>query len=234
MPRCGPIALTYLFATVAAWADSQPGVVGDLLVFYTTGNLNVVRLEDGAPLKVAGRITLASHNALHAQSSCADQIILLLWDEVEVYSLAEPAAPKRVAAFQIGKQRAAASGNPRIERTGAATFLVISPIGAAELTVDPERKLWSMADIAFTADFQRKAQVSTPETESARLELVSDRDSGRPRVMKESARFRYERLWKSRTRPGLMIHTEYLRKVDKASGKTVSQLLLGEEQETID
>jgi len=32
----------------------------------------------------------------------------------------------------------------------------------------------------------------------------------------------------------VITHSEYLRKVDKARGKTVSQLLLGEEVETID
>lgn len=30
------------------------------------------------------------------------------------------------------------------------------------------------------------------------------------------------------------MHSEYLRKVDRARGETVAELLLGEEQETID
>jgi hypothetical protein len=91
-----------------------------------------------------------------------------------------------------------------------------------------------LVDIEMTPDLQQKAQTSSPEVESARLALVSDRDSGRPRVVKESAKFRYERLWKHRTKPGLIIHSEYLRKVDRARGKIVAELLLGDEQETID
>jgi hypothetical protein len=111
---------------------------------------------------------------------------------------------------------------------------MISPVGAAELTVDPAGKRWSLADIEMTPDLQLKAHALSPEMEPARLALISDRDTGRPRVLKESVRFRYERLWKRRSKPGLVIHSEYLRKVDIASGKTVGQLLLGEEQETID
>jgi hypothetical protein len=236
---CARAAALLVFAALSGRAESQPCVVGNLLVFYTQGSngarsLNVVSMEDGAALKVIGRASIASHNAIHAQSAREDQIILLLWDQVEIYSLAEPSAPKRVAAFQLRTQRAFTSGNPRIERTDDRRFLIISPVGAAELIVDPGKRGWSLADIEMTPDLQRKAQSSSSEAESARLAVVSDRDSGRPRVLKESAKFRYERVWKRRTKPGLIIHSEYLRKVDRALGKTVAEFLLGEEQETID
>jgi hypothetical protein len=229
----------FVCAALAGHAESQLRTVGNLFVFYAPGpngapTLNVVSAEDGAPLKVIGRVPLASSKAIHAQSSFEDQIILLLWDEVEVYSLAEPSAPKRVAAYPIRSQIAGASGNPRIEATAERRFLIISPVGAGELVVDPAAKRWSLTDVEMTPALQQKARTQTPEEESAGQALVSDRDSGRPRVLKESARFRYERLWKRRTKPGLIVHLEYLRKVDKVRGKTVAELLLGEELETID
>ena len=237
--RCALAAVLFVFAALTGRAESQPSTVGNLLVFYTTDSngarsLNVVSMEDGSALEIIGRASIASHNALHAQSTFENQIILLLWDQVEVYSLAEPSAPKRVATYQLRNQRALTCGNPRIERTADRRFLMISPVGAAELIVDPEGKRWSLVDIEMTPDLQQKAQASSPEVESERLAMVNDRDSGRPRVLKESAKFRYEKLWKRRTKPGLIIHSEYLRKVDRARGETVAELLLGEEQETID
>lgn len=232
-------AVLFVFAALTGRAESQPSTVGNLLVFYTTGtngvrSLNVVSMEDGAALKIIGRASIASHNTIHAQISFDGHVILLLRDQVEVYSLVEPSAPKRVAAYQLKSHRTITSGNPRIERIADGRFLMISPVGAAELIADPEGKRWSLVDIEMTPELQQKTQASSANAELERLALVSDRDSGRPRVLKESAKFRYERLWKRRTKPGLIIHSEYLRKVDKARGKTVAELLLGEERETID
>ncbi|HEV3202572.1 MAG TPA: hypothetical protein VGZ73_31985 [Bryobacteraceae bacterium] len=235
---CSLAAVLCLFAALSARADSQSTILGNLLIFYTEGSsgriLNVVPMEDRAPLKIIGRAPIALHKAIHAQFPFGNQIILLLWDQVEVYSLAEPSAPQRVASYRLRSQHAAKSGDPRIERTDHRRFLIISPVGAAELSVDPEGKRWTLVDTEMTPELQEKAQTSSPVAESARLALVCDRDTGRPRLLKESARFRYETVWARRTKPGLIIHTEYLRKVDKASGKTAAQLLLGGEQETID
>jgi hypothetical protein len=143
--------------------SGQPTAVGNLLVFCTTGSngvrrLNVVSMEDSTDLKIIGRASIASHKAIHAQSAFEDHIILLLWDEVEVYSVAEPSTPKRVAAFQIRSQRGPMSGCPCIERTADRRFLMISPTGAAELIVDADKKRWSLVDIEMTPDLKQKAQ----------------------------------------------------------------------------
>src|SRR5579872_4691296 len=149
MIRFKATAVLFLLAALNARADTQPTAVGNALVFFGPGsngarNLNVVPMEDRAPLKIIGRTPIASHNALQAQVPFEDQIILLLWDHVEVYSLAQPSKPKRVAAFQLENQRAAKSGNPRIERIDHRKFLILSPVGAAELSIDPDGKCWSL------------------------------------------------------------------------------------------
>jgi len=227
-------AALLLLASFTARADTQPLVIGNLLVYHTARTVNVVPLDDRAALEVSGRIPITSGKAIHAQTSFHDHIILLLWDDVEIYSLVDPTSPKPVAAFQLRTQTTLKSGHPRIEPIAERKFLIISPAGAAELTVDPDGNRWALTDIDLTPALRQKAQTATPESEAARAALVADRDSGRPRVLKESARFRYERFWTRRTKPGVITHSEYLRKVDKARGKTVSQLLLGEEVETID
>jgi len=237
--QCAMATALFVFQALTAHADSQPMVAGDLLVFFAMGgdgnrNLNVVPLVDSTNLKVTGRVAISSHNAIHAQTAFQDHIILLLWDQVEIYSLRQPSSPKRVASYQVRSQRVATSGSPRIEQTGDRKFLILSPAGAAELTADFDGNRWSFVDIDMTPDLEQKAHTLSPEQELMIRALVSDRDSLRPRVLKETARFRYERIWQLRTKPGLIIHTEYLRKVDKAHGKTAAQLLLSEEQETID
>jgi len=232
-------AASFLFLVLTAHADSQPTVLGNLLVFFEEGsdgnrNLNVVPLEESAALRVIGRAAIQSHNAIHAQAAFEDNVILLLWDQVEVYSLKQPSSPKRVASYQIKSQRVSTSGFPRIEQTADRKFLILSPVGAAELTANPDGIRWSLADIEMTSDLEQKAHTLSPAQELSDRALANDRDSLRPRVLKESARFRYERIWERRTKPGLITHTEYLRKVDKAHGKILSRLLLSEEQETID
>jgi len=54
-----------VFAALTGRTESQPSIVGSLLVFYTTGSdgarsLNVVSMEDGADLKSIGRVSTAS------------------------------------------------------------------------------------------------------------------------------------------------------------------------------
>ena len=52
--------------------------------------------------------------------------------------------------------------------------------------------------------------------------------------MRKNQKFRYELVWKDKSKPGEIMHRQYLRKVDVATQKDTSVLLLGEHLETID
>jgi len=238
--RCGTAALLLAISSHACESSGEPVTVGNVLVFCHRGSdgnqtLNVLPMDDGSPLRISGRASIPSHYAIHSMVAYGDQLIVLLWDQVEIYSLADPSAPSRVAAHQLKKQRPDEGGFPHIEPAGDnGKFMVLSPIGAAELRADPDGRTWSLVDVELTADLHDKAVNPSAELVSAIRALVSERDSGRPRLVKETSRFRYELFWKTRMKPGEIFHTQYLRKVDKSRRKAVGQFVLCEELETID
>jgi hypothetical protein len=55
-----------------------------------------------------------------------------------------------------------------------------------------------------------------------------------PLTLAEGDRFRYALVWAETHRPGRIIHRKYVRQLDKASGRTASEILLATDLETID
>lgn len=237
--RAGKRRLGYL--TLAAslllpalcFADCEPSVYAfnNLVVFNActsdgTPQLNVVVLDDAAPLKVNGRVTLPSSRAPDAFASSGDQLIVLRWDRVEIYDLKDTAHPTLAAALQL-EHRASTPGYPRIEQTSPDSYLVLSAIGAAELRHEAGAAKWSLNGLADREEFRRKMSEWPPEHRF-------DANGTETILLRETKAFRYELAWRHQSKPGEFISKQYIRKAQKGSGRVLSQLLVHPIYETID
>lgn len=212
---CGPTAYAY----------------ENRIVFFTCNKsgapeVDVISLDDASPLRVVGRVRLASARSFDAASHYNNHLILLTWNHLDIYDLADPVHPSLVVNFQM-KHQASSRGYERIEKTAENKFQVLSSLGAAELTVEGDTPQWTLKDIQVTPEMQRKMGGRPPES---RFTVESDG----PVPVRESAQFRYELFWKSKVRTGEVLHRQYLRKVEKSTKRVISELLLGERLETID
>jgi len=212
---CGPTAYAY----------------EDRVVFITCGKsgtleLAVIVLNDAAPLRVTGRVPLAASRDFDAAANYKNHVILLTWDRLDIYDLADPAHPNLAVKFQI-KNQGSSPGYDRIEKTAENKVQVLSSRGATELTVEGDTQHWTMKEIPVTPELQRKMADRPPES---RFIIESDK----PVPVRETTQFRYELMWKGKAKSGEYLHRQYLRKVDKNTERAVSELLLGERLETID
>jgi hypothetical protein len=202
-----------------------------VVVFYRCDRngapwLNIVMLDDGAALKVTGRVKTAIKRGIDAYAIYGDRLIVLSWDRTEIYDLKRPAAPTLAATFQL-KNQGAVPGYPRIENMAGNRFLLLSTVGAAELAAEADNGNWKLEDVPRSPEYQRRMGKRPPEDSF-------NSDARDQMVVKETNTFRYELVWKSKTRPGESIRRQYLHKVEKATGRLTSALLMREESETID
>jgi hypothetical protein len=234
--RNGVAALNFLLFMLAGGVcradDCGPTVYayGDRVVLFTCNGagrpeFDVVLLDDTAALKVTGRIPVMARS-FDAAGNYKKQWIVVTWDRLEIYDLADPAHPVSAAKFQLRKQTPT-PGYGRIEQIAENKFLVLSTVGAAELTAENGGAKWSLTDIRQTPDHRRKMTERPPE---ARFSVESDTAL----LVRETPQFRYELIWKGRASPGQFIDRQYLRKVDKSTQRAVSDLVLGRRLETID
>jgi len=206
-------------------------VFENTLVFYKCAAdgsawLNFVALNDEAPLKVAGRVKTAIKRGIDAYGNFGDQLITISWDRVEVYDVKNIAAPKLSATFQL-KDQGSVPGYARIQEIAPGRFLLLETMGAAELTAEENGARWKLQDLPRTSELQKR-MLSTP----ANYNLTSDAVD--LQTVRETNSFRYQLLWKRRSKPGEAFGDQYLRKVDKKTGHVVSNLLVGQSYETID
>lgn len=188
--------------------------------------LHVIQLDDASPLKVASSLMAPSARAFDTASHFRNFVMLLRWNKFEVYDLGDASHPKMVATFDLNK-RGSFTGYERIEQTAANKFLVLTSLGAVEVTTEGEPAKWVVAEIPTDKELQRKMSERPPEWR------FSDQNE-RSVVVRETARFRYELNWREKTSAGEVLHRQYLLKVDLATQRTSSELLLGERLETID
>jgi hypothetical protein len=190
-----------------------------------TPQLNVVVLDDAAPLRVNGRVTLPSQRGIDAFAHAGDQLIVLRWDRLEIYDLQDVAHPTLAASFQL-KNSGETRGYPRIEESAAGSFLVLSAVGAAELKHQGDQAKWTVNELPARDEFRRKMSDWPPEHRFA--------DDSKPTLLRETAKFRYVLAWRYQSKPGEAIGWQYVRKVAKTSGRMQSQLLVRQTYETID
>jgi len=220
-------------ASVCQADDCGPAVYAyeNRVVFYScdkTGALgfNVVVLDDASDLKIAGRAAVTSKRSFDGVAHYKDQLLILTWDLLEIFDTADPGHPNLAAKFSVKKQ-GSFPGYDRIVKESDSTFLVLSSVGPGELTLSGNTPQWTYKDIDRTPEH-------TKMTAEWSAESRLSREVWDVMPILETAKFRYELIWKDKKTPGQVHSREYVRKVDKATQKSVSALLIGEKWETID
>ena len=188
--------------------------------------LRVIVLDDAGPLKVTGRVPSAAKRSFDAAAHFKNFVMLLTWNNVGVYDLEDPNHPILAASFEL-KGREKLPGYPRIDKIAANKFLVISAMGAAELTAPGDAPKWSLGDVQVTPDMQKQSMAPPAE-------FRFTQNTGASLAVRETTQFRYDLVWKTRTKPGEAMDRQLLRKTDKKTQQTVSELVLGARVETID
>ncbi len=206
---------------------------GNVFVFDTLGNdgsrmLNVVFLNDDSSLKVLGQVNMPGHSSyIGAFSNYRDKLIVLLWDRVEIYDLANPAGPAFVKAFELTNQGLSSPGRPRIESAGDNRFILMNTVNTSELRIEGEVQDWKVTSLTPTPEIKAKMSKRSPADD---FEVQAQSSL----LVKDTVKFRYELIWKNRSQPGLVTHSKYLYKVDKTSVRVLASRPLGTVQETID
>jgi len=188
--------------------------------------LRVIVLDDAGPLKITSRISSTAKRSFDAAAHYNNFLLVLTWNHLEVFDIGDPALPTLAAKYDL-KDQEKLQGYSRIEKSGVDKFLVMCPTGAAELTMEGEAPKWILR--AATATPEMRKQMTQPPPE---LRLTNLNEG--PAIIRETTQFRYELISKDRTKPGEVWHRRILRKIDKGSQRTVSELALGAIQETID
>ena len=212
---CGPAVYAYE-KRVVFYSCDKTGALG----------LNVVVLDDASDLKIAGRVAVTAKRGFDAVAHDKDKVLILTWDLLEIFDTSDAAHPSLLAKFTLNKQ-GKFQGYDRIEKESENTFLVLSGLGAGELTIAGDAPKWTFKDIDRISSHDKMARAEPPESQLSRE--IQDATP-----LLETTKFRYELVWKDKVRPGKALHREYLRKVDKVTQRSVSALLMGERLETID
>lgn len=213
---CGPTAYAY----------------EDRLVVYTCGKggrpeLQLIVLNDDSAVKATGSVKLTAQRSFDAAMNHNNLLVLLTWDNLEIFDLSEPTHPTLAAKLQL-KDQARLRGYPRIERTAVNKFLVIATVGVTEVTAEGQPAKWALKDLPATPEIQKKMS-SRPAESRFYLEMDSTAV-----VLRETPKFRYELVWKDKARPGQVIHGQYVQQIDKSTQQIASELALGRRLETID
>jgi hypothetical protein len=188
--------------------------------------VRIIVLDDAGPLKIAGRVGSSASRNFDAATNYNNFVLAVTWDKLEIFDLSDPIHPTVAAKLDL-KEQEKLSGYPRIEKSAANKFLVLSPVGAHELTVQGEAAKWTVREIPLTPELRKKGQ--TPPREVG----LADENT-KLTAIRETDQFRYELIWREKSKTGEILHREYLRKVDKKTQRSVSELLLAEHLETID
>jgi hypothetical protein len=202
----------------------------DKITFQSQRVLNVVSLDDRSTLGVVGKVAMPGKSAyIAAYADYKGQLIVLLWDRVEIYDLTDPTKPRFVQAHDLGDQGFSSPGHPLIEPVGEGKFNLLNTSNTTELAVVGSGWDWRVTPLARPTPAQ-KSRMEAPAIAVLTLRQPTDT----PLLVHESDKFRYEVSWIDKRQPGIIVHRKYLRQFDKASGRPVARLLLEARAETID
>jgi hypothetical protein len=188
--------------------------------------LRIILLDDRSPLKVSGRAAVPSNRLFDTAGHYKNFLMLVRWNKLEVYDFSEITHPALAASFDLNK-RGSFPGYERIEQTAENKILVMTSLGTVEVTTDGDPAKWHLAEVPPSEELQKKMSGRPPEWRFA------DQNE-RAVVVRETPQFRYELAWREKSSTGEILHRQYLRKVDVATQRAASELLLGEHLETID
>jgi len=129
-----------------------------------------------------------------------------------------------------GSRRSAYNSGIAVRRTIALCYVasgVLTSIGAVEVITQGEPGQWTLRELPASQEMRSKMAERPPE-----YRLADENES--VVTLRQNEKFRYELGWRQESKPGKIFHRRFLRKVDVATKKDVSVLLLGERLETIE
>lgn len=188
--------------------------------------LQIITLDDARPLKVVGRVAVPSDRLFDAAGHYKNFLMVARWNKFEVYDLADLAHPSLAASFDLNK-RGSFPGYDRIEQTSPNKFIVMTSLGAVEVTANGNPSEWTIEEIPPSKELEKKMSGFPPDWRFSDTNQKSV-------VVRETAKFRYELVWREKSSPGEIWHRQFLRKVDVARQQAASELFLGKHLETID
>jgi hypothetical protein len=225
--RADSTGTTYVFAKRVVFDTVET----DRVTARSTRLLNVVPLDDRGALKVAGKVAMPGQSSyVAAYGNRQDKLIVLLWDRVEIYDVADAAKPRFVQSLGLVDQGVGLPGRSLIEPAGADKFVLLNTRNTTELTTAGDGAHWHVRSLPLPAPAQQ-AKMIAPLSDA--MQALAQ-PSQTPLTLAEGDKFRYALVWAETRRPGRIIHRKYVRQLDKASGRTASEILLATDLETID
>lgn len=191
-----------------------------------TPELHVILLDDANPLKVAGRVGVPSDRLFDSAAHYKNFLLLTRWNKLEVYDFTDVTRPTLAASFDLNK-RGTFTGYDRIEQTAENKILVMTSLGTVEVTAEGEPSKWNITEVPPSKELEKKMSGRTAEWR------FTDQNQ-KSVVVRETPQFRYELAWREKSSTGEILHRQYLRKVDVATRRIASEILLGAHLETID
>jgi hypothetical protein len=222
--RADSAGSTYVFAKRVVFDTVET----DRVTARATRLLNVVPLDDRGALKVAGKVAMPGQSSyVAAYGNRQDKLIVLLWDRVEIYDVADAAKPRFVQSLGLVDQGVGLPGRSLIEPAGADKFVLLNTRNTTELTTAGDGADWHVRALPLPTPAQQAKMVAPLSDAMQALAQPSQ-------TLAEGDKFRYALVWAETRRPGRIIHRKYVRQLDKASGRTASEILLATDLETID
>lgn len=184
--------------------------------------LRAIVLDARGTPTAAGSVCLTKSAALHQLTRRGDYVVAQLWNAIEIYSFADPRAPRLVRSFTLDETHPSWGGGGIVHEGDR--LLVLGTTVSAELTMVGPPAAWSVRNLEPTAELRRR-------TEGLYDQAAREKDATAvlPRLVPlEGGVFAV--LWRE-TRPsaGVLRHRQYLRAVE--SGAT---MLIDTHDETID
>jgi hypothetical protein len=183
--------------------------------------LAIVLDARGTPT-AAGSVCLTKSAALHQLTRRGDYVVAQLWNAIEIYSFADPRAPRLVRSFTLAETHPSWGGGGIVHEGDR--LLVLGTTVSAELTMAGPPAAWSVRNLEPTAELRRR-------TEGLYDQAAREKDATAvlPRLVPLAGGV-FAVLWRE-TRPsaGVLRHRQYLRAVE--SGAT---MLIDTHDETID
>lgn len=188
--------------------------------------LHTILLDDAGPVKVSGHVAVPSSRLFDTAGHYKTFLMLVRWNKFEVYDFADISRPTLAASFDLN-QRGTFRGYPRIEQTAENKILVMTTVGTVEVTAEGEPAKWSITEVSPSKELEKKMSARTPEWRF-------DDQNEKTVVLREIGKFRYELVWREKPSTGEILHRHFLCKVEVATQRAASEMLLGEHLETID
>jgi hypothetical protein len=184
--------------------------------------LRAIVLDARGTPTAAGSVCLTKSAALHQLTRRGEYVVAQLWNAIEIYSFADPRAPRLVRSFTLDETHPSWGGGGIVHEGDR--LLVLGTTVSAELTMAGPPAAWSVRNLEPPAELRRR-------TEGLYDQAAREKDATAllPRLVPlEGGVFAV--LW-CETRPsaGVLRHRQYLRTME--SGAT---MLIDTHDETID